>query len=219
MLADRKRLRGSSGLLAGERLIGDGVLEQRGGVDAGFVAEGVGSGDGLGAVDGPAGVLRYQLAERIQPGRVQPGLPARGVTQGHDHFLKRSVAGPLAQSIHRDAGRICAALDGGKRVGRGHAQVVVAVEFERQLAAGNRPQPAETTPDLVGVPNSDRVGDAHAARAGIPGGEDEAVEQRGVGARSVLRADGHVPEAGARLADDLRKNLPKPALLLAEGAE
>ena len=47
--------------------------------------------------------------------------------QGHDHLFKRRVAGAFADSVDGDFRLARASHDAGDGVGRGHAQVVVAV--------------------------------------------------------------------------------------------
>ena len=70
------------------------------------------------------------LAGTVDLGGVQPGLigeEAGTGAHGHDHFLQRGVAGPLAQSVDRALDLPRAAHDAGQGVGHRHAQVIVAV--------------------------------------------------------------------------------------------
>ena len=93
------------------------------------------------------------------------------------------------------------------------------MEFERQTASRNLPQPAKRTPRLARVPDTHGIGHAHAVRAGIPGGKNESIEQPLIRARSVLRAHRNVAEAAAGAADKFLHVAPKPLFVLIQNAQ
>ena len=138
-------------------------------VDAGLVGEGVAAHDGLVVLHRVAGEAADQPAGAGQLLGAHAGLDARELVgpdlDGHDHLLQGGVAGPLAQAVHAHLDLAGAGLHAGQRVGRGQAQVVVAVD-RRDVVALDLPadvldQGAEVPRDAV----ADGVGDVQGGGA------------------------------------------------------
>ena len=137
-LADRQLAAGEPDRLRGHDLVGERVLDHAVLVDPALVGEGVGAHDGLVGLDREAGEVAHQAAG----GRDLLGLHAAGQLgelgrarpEGHHDLLERGVAGALAEAVDRHLHLARAGLDGGERVGRGEAEVVVAVDGDRGVA-------------------------------------------------------------------------------------
>ncbi len=129
--------------LGGHDLVGDLLLDQAVLVDARLVGEGVGPDDRLVRLDGDARDLREEprglvdvlgLDPRLEAEEVLPGL------EGHDHLLHRAVPRPLADPVDRALHLARPVLHGGQRIGRGEAEVVVAVDRDDRLADVRHPR-------------------------------------------------------------------------------
>ena len=122
---------GHTYVVGADDLIGGALLQHAVLVDAGGVREGVGSHDGLVRLHRDAGQLADQTADRVDEPGVDGGLQAKEVVarpERHDHLLQRGVACPFADAIHGHLHLTRAVEHAGQRVGRGHSQVVVAVD-------------------------------------------------------------------------------------------
>ena len=114
-----------------EDFVGLAILEHAVLMDAGAVRKGVRTNDGLVRRHGFVADL---CNERRRSGDVlhhDAGLETFEVTvanvQSGGHFFERRVAGALAQTVHAAFDLTRAHLHGRQRIGRCHAQVVVAV--------------------------------------------------------------------------------------------
>jgi hypothetical protein len=136
--------------------------------------------------------------------RARFGELGRPRPEGHDDLLERRVAGALTEAVDRDLDLAGAGLDGGERVRRGEAEVVVAVDAHGRLVAdeiGDAPdERAELGRDRV----AHRVRDVDGRRAGVDHGLVDLQEELRVGPGRVLGAEldlGVRPEPLAAVAD------------------
>ena len=142
----------------------------------------------------------------------QLGELGRARPEGHDDLLERRVAGALAEAVdgHLDLAR--AGLDRGQRVGRGEAEVVVAVDGDRGLAADEVHDPPDERPELGRDRVADGVGDVDRGRAGLDDRLVDLQEVVGVGARGILGG-----ELDLGVAAQLLAAVADPADRLGEG--
>ncbi len=94
------------------------------------MGEGVFADDRLVELHRKARDLRHPARDVHDLGGVHPGLVGHDIVahlQRHHHLFQRGVAGALAQPVDRALDLACARLDGGQCVGRGHAEIVVAM--------------------------------------------------------------------------------------------
>jgi len=94
------------------------------------VGESVRAHDSLVGLDGDAGEVADQSADRVDASRVDAGIQTEDVMpslQRHDDFLKGGVSRALADAVDCDLHLPCAVQHTGERVGSGHTQIVVAV--------------------------------------------------------------------------------------------
>ena len=79
--------------------------------------------------------------------------------EGHDDFFEGGVAGAFAEAVDRRGERPGTGLVGGESVGCGHAQVVVTVEFNKEVRE-DMVECGDGGVGLEGIPNTYGVGDA-----------------------------------------------------------
>ena len=112
----------------------------------------------------------------------------------HDHLFQRGVARPLADAVDRDLDLSRAVAHAGQRVGRGHAQVVVAVH--RDDGPVDVGHVLDDAPDqgaeLVRRGVAGGVGDVDHRRAGGDDGLQHPVEVLRIGATGILGVVLHV---------------------------
>ena len=118
---------------------------------------------GLVGLDGKAGEVADQPAGGrdllgLDP-RAEVGELGRPSAQGHHDLLEGGVAGPLAEAIDRDLHLASTGLDRGQGIGRGQAQVVVAVDRHGRGAADSFDDPFDQPPELGRDGVADRVRD------------------------------------------------------------
>ena len=100
-------------------------------VDAALMQEGILADDGLIQRRPLADDIIDRLAGTVNLRRVQTGRSVEDIapgTHGHDDLFQRRVPGPLTQAVDGAFNLRRAALDACQGVGRGHTQVVVAVD-------------------------------------------------------------------------------------------
>ena len=222
-LADGERGPGQADRLRGHDLVGQRVLEHAVLVDARLVGEGVAADDRLVGLDDEAG----QVADQAAGGRdLLRGHAAGEVrelrrprAQRHDDLFQRGVAGPLAEPVdgHLDLSR--AGLDGGQRVGRGQAEVVVAVDADDGARSDPFDDRADERPELRWDGVADRVGDVDRGGTGVDDRLVDAQQELRVGARGILGGELDLRIRAERLApvaDPLDRGGER---LLAGGAE
>ena len=134
MLAD------NDGMVASEQpgikaLVGLGLLEKAGDVQAALVGEHVASDNGLAGWHATAGRAGNDLGERSQRRQVDAGRSAVEAEEGDRYLFQSCVAGPFAEAEHGDRGLSAAGAQGGERVGGGETEVVVAVELKGKRGA------------------------------------------------------------------------------------
>ncbi len=159
-------------------------------VDPALVGEGVGAHDRLVGLDREAGQVAHQAAGR----RDLLGLDAarelgelRGARpEGHHDLLQRRVAGALAEAVDGDLHLARAGLHGGQGVGRGQAQVVVAVDGDGGVAADQVVDPADEAPELGRDGVAHRVRDVDRGGAGAHDRLVDLEQELRVGAGGVL---------------------------------
>ena len=146
-----------------------GVLEHAVLMDAAFVSEGVLAHDGLVVLHRKARDRGNAARDVHQLRRVDAGVIGHDVVanlHGHHDLFQGCVAGTLAQSVDRAFDLPGAALDGCQRVGRRHAEVVVAMGGKDHLLGaghfGN--QAADQLGAFVGRSVADGVGDIDRGR-------------------------------------------------------
>ena len=109
--------------------------------------------------------------------------------QGHDDLLERGVAGALAEAVDGDLHLARAGLHRGQRVGRGQAQVVVAVDGDGGARADALDDLAGELAELGRDGVADGVGDVHGGGAGVHDGLVDAQQEVVLGAAGVLGAE------------------------------
>ena len=120
--------------------------------------------------------------------------------EGHHDLLQRRVAGALAEAVDRHLDLARAGLDRRERVGRGEAEVVVAVDADRRLAADEVDDPPDERAELGRDRVADGVRDVDGRRAGLDDGLVDLEQEVGVGAGGVLGAELDLGVAAERLA-------------------
>lgn len=105
-------------------------------------------------------------------------------TQVHDHFFKGGVAGALANAAQRNLCLAHAHAEGGKRVGHGKAEVVVAVHAEDGLVAVGRvlDDVVKQRGVFLRLGHSHGIGQIDGAGPGLDGGLDHAAGKIAFGA-------------------------------------
>jgi hypothetical protein len=118
-------------------------------------------------------------------------------------LFERRVARALADPVHRELDLTRARADRSQRVGRGEAEIVLAVErYDRLRELRNaREELRDQYRDLIGKRATHRVGDVDRARPRGEGGAHDVHEELRIGARGVHRAELHVVRRVARAGD------------------
>ncbi len=214
-LADRELAAAEPDRLRGHDLVGQRILDHAVLVDPGLVRECVAADDRLVGLDREPGQVADQAAGRGDllggHGRGQLGELRRPGPEGHHDLLERRVAGALAEPVDRDLHLTRAGLDSREGVGRGEAEVVVAVDADSCISADEPDHAPDERPEL----GRDRV--AHGVRdvdgrcAGVDDGLVDAEQEVGVRARRVLGAELDLGVAAQR-----RAAVPDPAHRLRE---
>ena len=114
--------------------------------------------------------------------------------QRHHHLFERGVAGPFADAVDRDLGLPGAVQDAAQRIGRSHAQIVVAVgRNDRPVDVGNVVHEVfDLRAVFVRKTVARRVGDVDHRGAGRNGRFDHAGEVFGFGPAGVFGVELHV---------------------------
>ena len=116
--------------------------------------------------------------------------------EGHHHLFHRRVAGALADAVDGGLHLACAVEHAAHGVGRGHAQVVVAVGREDAPSGGEGVHVLVEILDLlavlIGGAETGRVGDVAHGGAGLGHGLDHAGQILVVGASGVFGVELHV---------------------------
>ena len=120
-----------------------------------FVGERVAAHDRLVRLDGEPGQVADEPArggDLLRLDAARELLELRWARpQGHHDLLEGGVAGPLAEPVDRDLDLPRAGLDGRQRVGRGEAQVVVAVDADRRVAPDEIHDAPDEPPNSAGM--------------------------------------------------------------------
>ena len=161
------------------------------------MGKGIAAHDGLVGLHRQAGQLADQAADRVDaPGvdaRIQAEQVAAGA-EGHDHLFQRCIARPLADAVDRHLHLPRPGPHPGQRIGRGHAQVVVAVDRDgRPVDVGHM---LDDAPDerakLLRRGVAGRIGDVDHRRPGVNDRFQHPVEILRVGAARILGVVLHI---------------------------
>ena len=93
------------------------------------MGEGVAAHDGLVGLHGHVHQARHQVRGLGDQARIDVRVDGHVLVaaERHHHLFERGVAGPFADAVDRDLGLPGAVQDAAQRIGRSHAQIVVAV--------------------------------------------------------------------------------------------
>ena len=189
-LADRQLAAGESDRLRGHDLVGQRVLDDAVLVDARLMGEGVATHDRLVGLDGEAGQVADQPAGGGEllglDARAQIGELGRPGPQGHHDLFERGVAGALTEAVDRDLHLAGTGLDGRHRIGRGQAQVVVAMDAHRGGRADQVHHALHQGPELGRNRIADGVRDIDRGRTGLHDRLVDLEQEVGIGPRRVL---------------------------------
>src|SRR5580658_10810834 len=161
-------------------------------MDAGFVSEGVASGDGLVRLHRHAGDFAEQLASWEKMFRGDGRVVRIAVVtnpHGHDDFFERGVAGALANAVDGALYLAGSGGEGSHGIGYGHAEIIVAVGRYSDVldslhpAADGCDQLAELGRNGV----ADGVRNIERSRAGFDDRIEHLTEEFRIGARGVFR--------------------------------
>ena len=119
-----------------EGFVGVRVLDHGVAVNAGLMGEGHFAHDGPVAGDGTPRGGGHHLAQGQEAMGIRVACQVGVRIHGHDDLLQCRIAGPFAETVHRDTERVRPGFGGRQGVGRGHAEIVVAVKFKRQFRDG-----------------------------------------------------------------------------------
>ena len=136
----------------------------------------------------------------------------------HDDLFERGVAGALADAVHAELDLAGSRPHGGDRVGRRHAEIVLAVEREdRALELGHLgAQVREEIAHLVRQRVADGVGDVDGPGSGREHGPDELRQKRPIGARRVHRRELDVADGAMGARDHAGRELEHVVVVAAE---
>ena len=170
----------------GERIFDDAVL-----VDAGFVSESVGADDGFVRGDLRSGDFGEHAARGEQLLHFDVGGDAEAFFsdgEGDGDFFKGGVAGAFADAVDGAFNLADAGADCGKRVGDGHAEVVVAMgaESDALLVSEAFAHAPEHGAVFFGDGVADGVGEIEDGSAGFYGYFANFTEKVEVGAAGVF---------------------------------
>ena len=176
-------------------LEGRSLLQQAGLVDARLVGEGVAADDRLVALHHVAGQVAHHAAgARDLLGLDDAGLGVEVVAaraQRHDDLFERGVAGALADAVDGALDLARAGAHRGQRVGRGQAEVVVAVAADDHVVQ-RRAEPVELADEVAELERqrvADRVGHVDRRRAALDGDVEDLGEELRLGAARVHGAE------------------------------
>ena len=165
-------------------------------MDARRMGEGVAAHDGLVGLHGHVHQARHQVRGLGDQARIDVRVDGHVLVaaERHHHLVERGVAGPFADAVDRDLGLPCAVQDAAQRIGRSHAQIVVAVgRNDRPVDVGNVVHEVfDLRAVFVRKTVARRVGDIDHRRAGPDDRLDHAGEVLDVGAPGVLGIELHV---------------------------
>ena len=177
-------------------LVGLPVFEHAVLVDSRRVGEGVASDDRLVGLHGHVHQARHQMRGLGDELRVDARVDVEFAVaaQRHHHLFERGVARPFADAVDRYLGLSGAVENGAQRVGRRHAQIVVAVGGDdRTVDVGDVfDQIADLRSVLLRQAVARRVGDVDHRGAGRNGRFDHAGEVFGFGPAGVFGVELHV---------------------------
>ena len=175
-------------------------------MDAGGVRERVGADDGLVHLHVDAGDGRNQAGGLKELAGVDVGVGVKLLTvhlDAHDHFLHGRVARALAQAVDGALDLGCAVFHTGQRQGRGHAQVVVAMDRDGDVldAADVLHEVPDAAAELVGQAIAGGIRDVHDGCTGIDDGLDDLGQERIVGTAGVFSVELDVLDVAFRMLD------------------
>ena len=177
-------------------LVGLAVFQYAVLVDARRVGEGIAADDRLVGLHGHVHQARHQVRGLGDELCIDIGVDGELLVaaQGHDDLFERSVAGAFADAVDRYFGLPCTVEDAAQRIGRSHAQVVVAVgRDDRLVDVGDVvDQVFYLRTVFVRQAVSRRVGDVDYRGPGRNGGLDHAGEVLRFGTPGVLGVELHV---------------------------
>jgi hypothetical protein len=151
------------------------------------------------------------LRQGRQRAAVDAALDAVQVAQAHHDFLKRRIAGALAEPVDGGAGMGRAGAERGQRVGGGQTEVVVRMDLDVEV--GGATQLGDALVGAERVEDAQRVGIAHAHRTGGLRGLRHLRQEAAVGARRVFEADAGRQAGIARRADAALHHAEHPAAI------
>ena len=122
--------------------------------------------------------------------------------QATNHLLEGGIASPVAQSVHDDIAPLAAAFDGGHGVGRGLAEIVVAVPQERSLPDSLFDFPRQKT-DNRRQADAETVIEVDAIGAGLDCKATEINHRLNRSASRIRRADADAQPLALGMADSL----------------
>jgi hypothetical protein len=122
------------------------------------------------------------------------------MSESDSHFFKRSVTGTLAKTDYGDRSMRGAGLDGGKGIGCGKPEIVMAVKLE--LKVGRRAQRRHQRVARIRIQHAERIGDAKPPRPGGLCSGDDLDKKIDIGTRGIFSADGNGEALAARVSDD-----------------
>ena len=205
MLAQHHAVGGQAHVFGTHDLVGLAMLEHAVLMNAGLVGEGIGADDGLVGLHRKAGNARHQPRAVHDPGGVEVIHGAgKNVAPGfhrHHHFLQRGIAGPLAQTIDGAFHLARAIHHRGQRVGRGQAEIVVAMHREHGLVRiGNAlAQVVNQGAELGGDVVAHGIGNVHRGRPGLDHRLQHPAQETQIRTPGILRRELHVVGILARL--------------------
>ena len=160
------------------------------------MGEGVAAHDGLVGLHGHVHQARHQMRSLGDQLRVdiRVDMDILVAAQGHHHLFERGVAGALADAVDRHLGLPGAVQDAAQRIGRSHAEVVMA------MGGDDRPVDVRNAIDevfdlravFVRKAVARRIGDVDHGGTGGDGRLDDARQILDIGATGVLGVELHV---------------------------
>ena len=162
-----------------------------------------------------AGELPDAVGQRPHPGEVERGLDAVERAQGERDLGDVGVARPLPHPVDRPVNPPGSGSNGGDRVRRCQAEVVVPVEVNRDVGPDELAGALDQLADGLRPRHADRVDDHDLRGAGLRGGRVRRVVEvrlraRGVDAE-VADPDPALHGVGDRRADPLEHGLARDA--------
>ena len=131
------RLSRNAHILGTHDLVGLALLQESVHVDSRAVRKRVAADHGLVGRNRDAEHVGHQAAGAVELARFDAGVHAEVIAaraEGHDDFLERGVAGPLADAVDGAFHLARAVLHAGQRIGHRQAQIVVAVDADGRPA-------------------------------------------------------------------------------------